>query len=473
MLALIADGRPLTDGVTTQQLDDDRRADGAVRVPRRVAGRRRRQGHRSLQADPPGPDDHRGDGAGPDPDRRDAGSRRARTTCTGTTRTSPPRTPTVDGCAADPIVYPPSALTLHWLLYGSLDDRKSTVSANCPPGGRAAAAAAARRHRLQRLEDGDHPPAGGGRGDDGVLRSADAARGERAGAVDPAGRLLHHAGVLRELADQHQQPDARHAEPDAHRRARRAGRRHAIPRSRPAARRRGSTRRTRASGACFACHQTLDPAAVDLLGDLLVELPQPARPGADRAEGAVRVPGRRDAGRDDRRSWRPAGASTRSSRRRGRRSSATTRTRRRAPTTIPSFSASSAASATRGTRGTRWSRELLSSPITTNASATTTYARQWRGHRGAAARSPVRRAGQPARASPTSAGSTPTSKKQQRATIPQIVSGLPSDGYGRGSTEPGAAEPADAVLSRRHREHLRRHRRQRRSTSRRPSAIPA
>ncbi|HEY2510346.1 MAG TPA: hypothetical protein VGI39_05810, partial [Polyangiaceae bacterium] len=35
------------------------------------------------------------------------------------------------GCAADPLVYPASALTLHYLLQGSLDNRKGTAGTNC------------------------------------------------------------------------------------------------------------------------------------------------------------------------------------------------------------------------------------------------------------------------------------------------------------------------------------------------------
>ena len=38
--------------------------------------------------------------------------------------------------------------------------------------------------------------------------------------------------------------------------------------------------------------------------------------------------------------------------------------------------------------------------------------------------------------------------KRVTSAIPQIVSGLPSDGYGRGVADPGAAQSADAVLSR-------------------------
>ncbi|HLK93357.1 MAG TPA: hypothetical protein VKZ18_25925, partial [Polyangia bacterium] len=39
----------------------------------------------------------------------------------------------IAGCAADPIVYPPSAFTLHDLLYGALDGHKLADGTNCPP----------------------------------------------------------------------------------------------------------------------------------------------------------------------------------------------------------------------------------------------------------------------------------------------------------------------------------------------------
>ncbi len=38
----------------------------------------------------------------------------------------------VPGCQMDPIVYPPSAFTLHWLLQGSLDGHKLADGTNCP-----------------------------------------------------------------------------------------------------------------------------------------------------------------------------------------------------------------------------------------------------------------------------------------------------------------------------------------------------
>jgi hypothetical protein len=47
----------------------------------------------------------------------------------------------IAGCAMDPIVYPPSAFTLHWLLYGALDGRKLADGTNCPQSGGSATAA--------------------------------------------------------------------------------------------------------------------------------------------------------------------------------------------------------------------------------------------------------------------------------------------------------------------------------------------
>jgi hypothetical protein len=44
-------------------------------------------------------------------------------------------------CAQDPIVYPASALTLHWLLYGSLDNRKTSAGVSCPQSAGSATAA--------------------------------------------------------------------------------------------------------------------------------------------------------------------------------------------------------------------------------------------------------------------------------------------------------------------------------------------
>jgi hypothetical protein len=46
----------------------------------------------------------------------------------------------IAGCASDPIVYPASAITLHWLLYGSLDGRKAADGTSCPQSGGTATA---------------------------------------------------------------------------------------------------------------------------------------------------------------------------------------------------------------------------------------------------------------------------------------------------------------------------------------------
>jgi hypothetical protein len=43
-------------------------------------------------------------------------------------------------CAQDPIVFPANAATLHWLLYGSIDNRKSATGVSCPNTGGSAMA---------------------------------------------------------------------------------------------------------------------------------------------------------------------------------------------------------------------------------------------------------------------------------------------------------------------------------------------
>jgi hypothetical protein len=47
----------------------------------------------------------------------------------------------IAGCATDPIAYPPSAMTLHYLLYGALDGHKLADGTNCPPTGGSATSA--------------------------------------------------------------------------------------------------------------------------------------------------------------------------------------------------------------------------------------------------------------------------------------------------------------------------------------------
>ncbi|HVR60973.1 MAG TPA: hypothetical protein VMU50_03695, partial [Polyangia bacterium] len=46
----------------------------------------------------------------------------------------------VAGCNEDPIVYPATGIALHFLLYGSLEGRKNAAGTNCPPTGGTAAA---------------------------------------------------------------------------------------------------------------------------------------------------------------------------------------------------------------------------------------------------------------------------------------------------------------------------------------------
>ena len=65
--------RPPADrGADQHAGDDDHRDEGVLRVPRRLGGRRQRQGHRPLQAAARGPVDRRRDRGRADPDRRHA-----------------------------------------------------------------------------------------------------------------------------------------------------------------------------------------------------------------------------------------------------------------------------------------------------------------------------------------------------------------------------------------------------------------
>jgi hypothetical protein len=47
---------------------------------------------------------------------------------------------TVAGCTEDPIVFPPSGIALHLLLYGAIDGHKSSTGVQCPPAAGTAAA---------------------------------------------------------------------------------------------------------------------------------------------------------------------------------------------------------------------------------------------------------------------------------------------------------------------------------------------
>src|SRR6185312_3849978 len=149
------------------------------------------------------------------------------------------------------------------------------------------------------VEDGDDPSAGGGRGDHEVLRSADAAHGQRARGRHAAARLLHDASVRRQLADQHVEPDARDGESVAHRRHRHGGRwqRHDVAEDDAGARR----------GALDAGQPVLRlPSAarsdaLDPAEHVFLLLLSAVGSGDAGGEGPVRVPGRDHAGQYDRR----------------------------------------------------------------------------------------------------------------------------------------------------------------------------
>ncbi len=99
-------------------------------------------------------------------------------------------------------------------------------------------------------------------------------------------------------------------------------------------------------------------------------------------------------------------------------------------------------------------RELLSSPITTNAAPTATAAANGevvavsrRDHLCAALDDRLGFA--------DVCGLDAVTKKALSATMPQIVAGLPSDGYGRGATAPVLPNQPTLFYPRGHREHLR------------------
>ena len=225
--------------------------------------------------------------------------------------------------------------------------------------------------------------------------------------------------------------------------------------------------------ACFACHQILDPTAVDLLGDLLVELsrrrstrPGPQQPGIFAFHGVIA------AGEQHRRLRQRAGDPPAVRRRPGRRSSATTPTRRPATRRSGVPAASSATSRARATRGTRWCKSCSSSPDHHERGADGDRRRQRRGRRGRRAATTCAPRSTRASGFADVCGLHGDSRKgSSQQTIPEIVSGLPSDGYGRGATVPGAAEPADAVLPRR-RPRTSARRSRRRSSTCRPRSRP-
>jgi hypothetical protein len=140
MLQLIAAGRPLTDGVTTPQLMmttalkelyaflDVWEVDDTGKVTDRWKQANPKQAITVETA------------AGPIPiaDTLDPTSANYLTWYDADAATEDS---TIAGCAQDPIVFPPSAITLHWLLYGGLDGRKTTAGVSCPQAGGTATAA--------------------------------------------------------------------------------------------------------------------------------------------------------------------------------------------------------------------------------------------------------------------------------------------------------------------------------------------
>ena len=340
----------------------------------------------------------------------------------------------IAGCAMDPIVYP--AERVHAALAALRRARRPEARRRheLPAVGRQRDRGAAHGRRLHRLDAGDHPPPEHRRGVEHVLRSAGAAERDDVGPVDPARRVLQHAGVLRQLADQHQQPDAGDDEPDVDRGAGGVGRRdrsdHAA--DQPAARARRRARR-RAPAAPTATSRSIRRARSS----------PPATPGTTTTS-----------------STRPGRASRASSSSRGSSSRSPAwptsaarwpRTRCSPPAWVeklcyyansepcdaadPEFQRLVSLFQASNYSWNTLVAELFASPLTTNATPTETttahgevVAVSRRDHLCAALDNRL--------GLDDVCGLKATTKKQMTATVPQIVSGLPSDGYGRGSTIP-------------------------------------
>jgi len=140
MLQLIADGRPLTDGVTTQRLmmttalrelysfldvweiDDDGKVTDRFKKshPALALTIEAAQGPIPIAEtlDPASPNFMHW--YNPDAPTADAGK--------------------LAGCGEDPIVMPASGVALHYLLYGAIDGHKASTGVQCPPFGGSAAA---------------------------------------------------------------------------------------------------------------------------------------------------------------------------------------------------------------------------------------------------------------------------------------------------------------------------------------------
>ena len=394
---LVAEGRPLTEAMTTQQLMMTHRAEGALRVPRRLAGRRRRQGHRPLPRSAPDTGHHRRGGGGAHPDRTDARSRRARTTCTGTTPTSrPTRHATSRAARQDPIVYTRRARSrLHYLLYGSLDGRKNPTPAacSCPPfGGTADGAAARPPHDFSDWKMVTIRPPVRARPSRRSTTCPRCARRTSSCSTMPrvgffstpaffANWQTNTSNQMRVTMNQTLIVGAR-----------RVGRRHRpdhAPDDHP-----GSTRRTPRQAGLLRVPPDARPDAVDLRVDVLVELPRPDRRGVRRRRRGSSPSAASCKPVDDARRLRDASSPTHPLFARGLGAEALLlrelgAVRHERPGVPAHRRASSRA---RATRGTRSFASCSSSPLTTNAAPTKTPPTNGEVVAVVAARPPVRRA---------------------------------------------------------------------------------
>jgi hypothetical protein len=339
----------------------------------------------------------------------------------------------IDGCQADPIVYPPSALTLHWLLYGSLDNRKSTVSGACQ---QFAGSATATQFADTDFSDWTlvtiRPPKAGESVTNFYDLPALRAAHELVLSIPRVGffstpaffanwqtnisnqmRVTLNQTLIVALGAQVDGTDST-----------------ITPGNPPP----GLDIAHAGGGACYACHQTLDPlrsifsATYSWNYHSQLDAALTAQPGLFSFRGVVMpVATVGDLGNllAQHALFGPAWAQK------------LCNYVNSAPCADddPEFQRIVAAFRDSGYGWNTLVSELLSSPITTNAAATTTYARN--GEVISVARRDHLCAALNSRLGFTDVcGIDATSKKQQRAAIPQIVSGFPSDGYGRGSIEP-------------------------------------
>ena len=361
-------------------------------------------------------------------------TRRARTTCTGTIPTSPTKRRRGPGCGIDPIVFPVSAITLHYLLQGALDGWKTAAGGTCTPQGGTAPAPQLttsdfttwKMVTIRQPAAGETPTAFY---DLPTLRSTNelVLTIPRVGFFTTpaffANWQTNTSNTMRVTTNQALIVGDRAPRSTAPTR----------PSRRP---RRASTPTHAAPGtACFLVPPAPRPDAVDLRRDLLVELPPADRPDRDRASSA---------------SSRSKGSSSRC-----RRSTTSGRSLAGHPLFAQAwvqklaYYANSVACDPADpefqrivgvfqSSGYSWNTlvaELLSSPLTTYASPTTTAVTN--GEVVAVSRRDHLCAALNARLGFIDVcGLDALTKATTLTTIPEIVSGLPSDGYGRGSVAP-------------------------------------